>query len=129
MTYLQLVYAHLATIFPAFLIGTYLMLRHKGTPMHKVLGRIYMVLMFVTAIITLFIPAHGAPRVIGHLGWIHLFSFLTLFSVPQAYFAVRRGDIKTHRGAMIGLYVGGLLIAGSFAFMPGRMMNRVVFGG
>jgi uncharacterized membrane protein len=29
---------------------------------------------------------------------------------------------------MTGLFVGGLLIAGVFAFLPGRLMWRVVFG-
>jgi uncharacterized membrane protein len=29
---------------------------------------------------------------------------------------------------MIGTYIGGLLIAGSLAFMPGRIMHTVVFG-
>jgi uncharacterized membrane protein len=28
---------------------------------------------------------------------------------------------------MIGLYIGGILIAGSFAFMPGRLMNQWLF--
>jgi uncharacterized membrane protein len=27
---------------------------------------------------------------------------------------------------MIGLYIGGMVIAGSFAFMPGRMMNELI---
>jgi uncharacterized membrane protein len=30
---------------------------------------------------------------------------------------------------MIGVYVGGILIAGSLALLPGRVMHTVVFGG
>jgi uncharacterized membrane protein len=30
---------------------------------------------------------------------------------------------------MISVYVGGILIAGSLTFLPGRVMHRVVFGG
>jgi hypothetical protein len=30
--------------------------------------------------------------------------------MPIAYFAARRGDLKAHRGAMIGLCVGGILL-------------------
>jgi len=125
--YLPLAYAHLTTIVPAFAIGTYLLIRHKGTPLHRLLGKIYMVLMLVTAIITLFMSAVVGPKLLNHFGFIHIFSFLVLYSVPQAYFAARRHDIKTHRGAMIGLYVGGLLIAGTFAFMPGRLLNTWLF--
>lgn len=129
MTYYQLAYAHLATIIPAFLIGTALLFMKKGTPRHKLLGRIYMPLMLVTAIITLFMPAHVGPRIGGHFGFIHLFSLLVLKSVPSAYIYARRGNVAKHRSAMIGLYVGGILIAGSFAFMPGRLMNQWLFQG
>ena len=31
--------------------------------------------------------------------------------------------------AMVGLFAGGLLIAGALTFLPGRVMNEVVFGG
>jgi uncharacterized membrane protein len=36
--------------------------------------------------------------------------------------------VRAHRGAKIGTYAGGLLIAGSLAFLPGRIMHTVVFG-
>jgi uncharacterized membrane protein len=129
MTYYQLAYAHLATIVPAFLIGTTLLFMKKGTAVHKLLGRIYMPLMLVTAIITLFMPAHVGPSLGGHFGFIHLFAVLVLYSVPAAYYYARKGNIVKHRQEMIGLYIGGLLIAGSFAFMPGRLMNQWLFQG
>jgi uncharacterized membrane protein len=127
MTYLQLAYVHLATIVPAFLIGTALLLMAKGTPRHKLLGRIYMPLMLFTAIVTLFMPARVGPSFGGHFGFIHGFSALVLYSVPAAYIHARRGNIAKHRSAMIGLYVGGILIAGSFAFMPGRVLHSWLF--
>ena len=127
MTYLQLAYAHLATIVPAFLIGTVLLFMRKGTPVHRLLGRIYMPLMLVTATITLFMPALVGPQLLGHFGFIHGFSLLVFYSVPTAYVNARRGNIAAHRGAMIGLYVGGILIAGSFALMPGRLLHEWIF--
>ncbi|MFZ5956035.1 DUF2306 domain-containing protein [Pseudomonas sp. QL9] len=129
MSYLGLTYAHLATVLPAFALGTYLLVRRKGTPLHKALGRCYLLLMLATGLITLAMPAHVGPQVLGHFGFIHLFSLVTLYSVPAAWLAARRGDIRTHRGNMIGLYVGGLLIAGSFALMPGRLLHTWLFGG
>ena len=128
MTYTQLAYLHLATVLPAFMIGAFQLLRRKGTPSHKLLGKIYMILMLVTGLITLAMPAEVGPRLFGHFGFIHAFSFLTLYSVPAAYFAIRRGNIKVHRANMIGLYVGGILIAGSFALAPGRMLHEWLFG-
>ncbi len=128
MNYEQLVYAHLATVLPAFVIGTWLLANHKGTPLHRSLGRIYLVLMVITALSTLAMPAHVGPQWLGHFGFIHLFSLMTLYFAPSAYFAARRHDVRKHRGSMIGLYVGGILIAGAFAFMPGRLLHRWLFG-
>jgi uncharacterized membrane protein len=125
--YLPLAYAHLATVLPAFAIGTYMMIVRKGNALHRALGKTYMVLMLVTATITLFMPAAVGVKLFNHFGFIHLFSVLTVVSVPQAYFAARRHDVKTHRNNMIGLYIGGLIIAGGFAFMPGRLLHAWLF--
>jgi uncharacterized membrane protein len=127
MTYTQLAYLHLATVVPAFAIGAFQLLRRKGTPSHKLLGKIYMLLMLATGFITLSMPAQVGPRFLGHFGFIHIFSFLALFNVPAAYMAARRGKIRLHRFNMISLYVGGILIAGAFAFSPGRMLHEWLF--
>jgi uncharacterized membrane protein len=126
-TYLNLAYAHLATILPAFLVGTYMMISRKGSPIHRALGKTYMVLMLVTAAITLFMPAVVGPRLLNHFGFIHLFSVLVLYSVPTAYLAARSHNVKKHRNSMIGLYIGGLLIAGAFTFTPGRLLHTWLF--
>ncbi|MGY0627700.1 MAG: DUF2306 domain-containing protein [Paraglaciecola chathamensis] len=123
MSYLQLAYIHLGTVFPAFLIGTYLLINRKGTPKHRLLGKVYMALMLIPALTTLFMSAEVGPVVFGHFGFIHLFSLLVLYSVPTALIAARNGNIKKHRASMVGLYIGGLLIAGSFTLMPGRMLH------
>jgi uncharacterized membrane protein len=128
MSYLQLAYFHLGTIFPAFLIGTFLLLNPKGTRVHKLLGKIYMVLMLLTAIVTLFMSAVVGPTLLNHFGFIHLFSFLVFYSVPTSYFAARNGNIIKHKSSMLGLYIGGILIAGSFTFMPGRLLHVWFFG-
>jgi uncharacterized membrane protein len=127
MSYLQLAYFHLGTIIPAFLIGSYLLINRKGTSWHKLLGKIYMGLMLVTAMITLFMSAKVGPTLLGHFGFIHIFSLSVFYTVPAAFVAVRNGNIKSHRGNMLGLYIGGLLIAGSFAFMPGRLLYGWLF--
>ena len=84
--------------------------------------------MLVTALITLFIPAEVGPRFLNHFGYIHALSVLVLWTVPSAYFAARAGRIRSHRANMISLYVGGLLIAGGFAFAPGRLLHGWVLG-
>lgn len=123
-----LMFAHLYTVVPCFFIGTILLLISKGTSLHKILGRIYMPLMLITAFITLFIPAQVGPQLIFHFGWIHSFSFLTLYTVPTAYLAIKKGNIKSHRRKMILLYFGAIIIAGGFTLAPGRYLYNLFFG-
>ena len=128
MTYQDLMYLHLFTVVPCFFIGAILLLIKKGTSIHKGFGRIYMILMLFTAIVTLFMPAHVGPQFLNHFGWIHSFSFLTIYTVPTAYLAIKKGNKKAHKRKMILLYFGAILIAGSFTFMPGRYLNDLFFG-
>jgi uncharacterized membrane protein len=87
-----------------------------------------MMLMLGTAFITLFMSAGGGARILGHFGFNHLFVIPVAFFIPRAYFAARRGDIKTHKGSVIGVYVGALLIAGAVAiFTPGRLLHGWLF--
>lgn len=86
-----------------------------------------MVLMLITAVIALFMPSQVGPALFGHFGFIHLFCLLVFYSVPTAYLAIKKGNIKRHRRAMLGLYIGGLLIAGAFTFTPGRLLHHWLF--
>lgn len=117
---------HLATVLPAFAIGTWLVAASvKGSPVHRGLGAVYLVLMTVTAGAAAFIRSPGE----GYFSPLHLLIPLTLYAVFSAVRCVRRGDIAGHRRAMLGLYVGGLVVAGTFAvLMPGRLLNRTLFG-
>ncbi len=128
MNYDFLMYSHLITVIPCVFMGGYLLLVKKGTGIHRKMGRVYMVLMLITAIITLFMPAMVGPQFLGHFGWIHLFSFLTIWTVPTAYTAIRKGNIKAHKRKMVLLYFGAIIIAGGFTFAPGRYLHEVFFG-
>lgn len=127
MNYIDLMFLHLGSVIPAFIIGTILLIIKKGTNTHKVFGRIYMILMLITAFITLLMPAEVGPKVLNHFGWIHLFSFLTIYTIPSAYLAIKKGDIKSHKRKMILLYFGAIIIAGSFTFFPGRYLYNLFF--
>ncbi|MFQ3330986.1 DUF2306 domain-containing protein [Candidatus Njordibacter sp. Uisw_039] len=126
-SYEFLSFVHLSTIGPAFIIATYMMLIKKGTAQHKFLGRIYMVLMLFTAMVTLFMSAQVGPTLFDHFGFIHLLSVLVLYSVPSAYFAIKAGDVKKHKLNMIGLYIGGMVVAGGFTLVPGRFLGDLIF--
>ena len=128
MSYSELALFHLVTVLPALFIGTYLMLGRKGTPRHRTLGKVYMLLMLVTAMITLLMPAQVGPTLFGHFGFLHSLSLVVLYCVPAALFAATAGNVRKHMANMIGVYVGGILIAGTFAFMPGRQLHAWLFG-
>jgi uncharacterized membrane protein len=127
MTYIQLAYLHLGTVLPAFVIGTYILFIRKGTPRHKKLGKIYVGFMLVTAFVTLFMPAVVGPTFLNHFGFIHLLSLLVFVTVPLAILAIRKGNVRAHKRHMLGMYVGALLIAGTLAVMPGRMIHTLLF--
>jgi uncharacterized membrane protein len=115
---------HLATVLPAFAIGTWqIFFSRKGARPHRLWGTIYLTLMTITAVDTFFIRSIGR----GNLSLVHLFIPLTLFGVFGALWNVRQGNIRGHRNAMIGLYVGGLLLAGALTFLPGRLLHDTFF--
>jgi uncharacterized membrane protein len=116
---------HLATIVPAFFLGTSLIFfSKKGSPKHRVLGFTYLLLMTVTAIAAIFVQSLRP----GHFTWVHLFVPITLWGVVAAIWRIRVGDVKGHKQAMLGTYFGGLIIAGAFTFAPGRLMHSLFFG-
>jgi uncharacterized membrane protein len=117
---------HLATVLPATILGAWLLLGKKGDTRHRTLGKLYLGLMLVTALSTIGMPAYVGPPL--QLGPVRLFVPRTLHGVWSALATVRRGDIQGHKRAMVGLYVGALLIAGALSFAPGRLMHRMFFG-
>ena len=119
---------HLATVAPAAMLGTYLIFWAKGTATHRLLGKIYMILMLITALASLFIPAMVGPQFIDHFGWILMLSLLVLASVPRAYYAARKHNVVSHKFSMAGVYFGGILVAGGFTLAPGRYLNQLFFG-
>ena len=116
---------HLATVVPAFFLGTWqIFLSKKGSPAHRSLGIVYLALMTITAIAAIFIQSLHP----GHFSWIHIFVPITLIGVVSAIWRIRKGDIVGHKRAMQGVYFGGLIVAGALTFYPGRLMYRLFFG-
>ncbi len=126
--YESLMYIHLLTVVPCVFIGAYLLFTKKGGNIHRLLGKIYMSLMVLTAIVALFMEARVGPKFLDHFGWVHLFCLLVLWTVPTALMAIRKGKVKVHRGKMIRLYIGAIIIAGGFTFAPGRYLYQLFFG-
>ena len=67
-------------------------------------------------------------RLWGPWSPIHLLAICTLVMLPIGVWHARRHAIRHHRGTMMGIFIGGLLLAGAFTFLPGRIMHAVAFG-
>lgn len=119
------VQVHVYTVVPAALIGGYMLIARKGTPAHRLLGRIWIALMFTTSVSSFFI--HGLDLFVG-FSPIHLLSAATLAGCVQAVRMARARRIKEHMRIVKSMYFGGIGIAGLFTLLPGRIMNRMVFG-
>lgn len=118
---------HLATVIPALPLGAYILWRRKGDRLHKFLGRTWASLMFTTAIVSFWIGRPDGAGLFGtHLSFIHIFAVITIVSIPLGIWMARIGNIKEHYRAMQGPYIG-LVIAGLFAFIPGRVLGSLVF--
>jgi uncharacterized membrane protein len=115
---------HVAAAVSAFLIGSALLAGVKGSGLHKALGWTWCVAMGVTAVSSLFIRTINP----GHWSFIHFLSGWVIIAVPMGVAAIKRRDVRAHRRMMTGLFVGGLVVAGAFTFVPGRMMWAVFFG-
>jgi uncharacterized membrane protein len=120
---------HVATVVPAFALGTWLIFfSAKGARNHRAAGYVYLTLMTVTSIAALFVHTLMPNGPFFGFSPIHLFVPLTLLGVVGALYYARRHKIRAHRQSMLGVYIGGILIAGSFTLLPGRIMHTVFFG-
>ncbi|TMH72331.1 MAG: DUF2306 domain-containing protein [Betaproteobacteria bacterium] len=118
-----LITSHAASAVAALVIGGAVLLRRKGTPSHKALGRTWVALMVAVALSSFWIfeIRRGAGP-----SFIHLLSVWTLISLALAVWFIRRGNVRAHRGFMIGTFIG-LVAAGLGALAPGRALYRLLF--
>ena len=115
---------HVSAALTALVVGTIILLRPKGRGLHKALGWTWVIAMATTAISSLFITGNNG----NHWSVIHLLSGWTIIALPMAIWAIRNRKVETHRRAMTGMFVGGLIVAGALTFIPGRLMFETFFG-
>jgi uncharacterized membrane protein len=116
---------HAFAAMAAFALGIVQFAAPKGTLPHRTVGWIWVGLMAVVAASSFWIHE---IRLLGPWSPIHLLSIFTLIVLPIAVWRARRHRVADHRRIMIMIFVGALVIAGLFTFLPGRIMHAVVFG-
>ena len=116
---------HAFAAMSAFALGLVQLAAPKGTLPHRTLGWVWVTLMLIVSVSAFFIHQ---LRIWGEWSPIHLLAVFTLIMLPVAVLAAHRHAVERHRRVMIGIFVGALVIAGLFTFLPGRIMHAVAFG-
>jgi uncharacterized membrane protein len=116
---------HAFAAMAAFVLGLVQFAAPKGMLPHRTLGWIWVGLMMVVAASSFWIHQ---IRLVGPWSPIHLISIFVLTMVPLGVWRAHRHQVADHRLIMISVFSGGLLIAGLFTLLPGRIMHAVVFG-
>jgi len=103
------VQAHVVTVVPAFVLGAWLLLfSRKGSRWHRALGIMFLALLVMTAIISLFIHRRMPDSPAFGMSSTHLFVPFVLFATWRAIDGALNGKIKQHQRWVVGLFFGAL---------------------
>ena len=114
---------HVLGAVTAFSIGVVLLRGVKGTGMHRKLGYAWVAAMALAAVSSFFLTGLNG----NHFSFIHGLSAWTVIGLPMAVASARSKNIRKHSRDMTNIFTGGLMVAGLFAFLPGRMLWSVFF--
>jgi uncharacterized membrane protein len=139
-----LVQAHAYVALTAVVLGAVQLAAPKGTVPHRAMGWTWISL--IATMLVLAFLNHDirpwdifGPQACCRLGetcdrgsWkcasIHMVSIYFLLALPYGALHARRRQINLHRHAMLGLFLGMLLIGTALTFVPHRVMHEVAFG-
>lgn len=116
---------HAFAAMSAFVLGLVQFAAPKGTLPHRTIGFIWAGLMLTVALSSFWIQE---LRVFGPWSPIHLISIFTLVTLPLAVWYAHTHRVGSHKWWMVSIFLGALVVAGLFTFVPGRIMYDVAFG-
>jgi uncharacterized membrane protein len=120
-----IIQVHAFAAMAAFALGLVQFAAPKGTLPHRTIGWVWVALMAIIAVSSFWVHS---IRMVGPFSLIHALSIFTLVMLPLAVLHARNHRVVQHRKAMISIFVGALVIAGAFTFLPGRIMHAVALG-
>ncbi|HEX8300663.1 hypothetical protein [Sphingomonas sp.] len=118
------VWPHLGTILIALALTPVMLLRRRGDRKHRLLGRIWVIAMLATALLSFNLRLINR----GDFSLIHLLSAWTLIQAPLIWWSARTHRVTLHRRTVRGMVTGALLIAGFFTFPFDRLLGHWLFG-
>jgi uncharacterized membrane protein len=122
------VQVHVATLVLAWLVGTWqFFFSRKGAKWHRALGALFIGLMIVSAIDTLFIHLRTPNSSFFGLSWFHLYVPLVLALSGVALYGAVRHKRRLHRFGVIALYFGSLTLTGLVQIFFGDGISHRIF--
>ena len=115
---------HALAALMAMLLGGVQLYLSKGTPLHKLIGRIWIGLMAVVSLSSFFIYE---LKIWGNYSPIHLLSIWVLISLIGGIYFAKIGKIEWHKWTMTLICFLALILTGIFTLLPERIMNKVPF--
>lgn len=100
-------------IVPALLLGPFVLFRERGDRLHKVLGRIWAVLMLMGCLLSFGVTYN-----------VHGLAIFTIYQIIRGLRAIRMKNLRVHKRAMVGSYLGSVAAFLSAAVLPNRMINN-----
>lgn len=114
-----LLVSHVGAALTGVALGGYqLWRRPKGDGRHRVLGRVWVLLLLWTAVSSFWIRDIND----GAFSWLHVLSVVTVVTVTLGVVNARRGRIQAHRGNMVGSWLGAVGAMVAATVVPGRMI-------
>ena len=117
----MIIISHIILALLAVGFGTKNLFSKKGDKTHKIIGWIWVILMFYVAISSYWIKELNG----GSYSWIHLLSIWTLISISLAIYFIRIRKVYLHKIFMVGTFIG-LFFAGIFTLLPGRYLPNLI---
>ena len=115
----SVIFVHALAALYVLLLGPLQILRRRRDRAHRMLGTTWVVAILVVCGSSFGIMPNG-------FSWLHGLSLWTLLCMVLAIAAIRRGNVPTHRGFMIGSYVGTLTAFAFAALVPTRLIPQLL---
>jgi uncharacterized membrane protein len=97
-----------------------LLCRTKGGSVHRIVGRIWAVSMYVVVL-----TSFGIRTIDGGFNWLHALSVLTFCTLTAGVWAIWKRNIKAHRSFMTGSYLGLLGAFVGVLAVPSRRIPQL----
>jgi len=112
--------SHVVAALFVLAIGPIQIFRRRRDRIHRTMGLLWVAAMYFVCMSSFWIVSEG------HFTWLHGLSAFTFLTVTLGLVSAVRRNIRTHRGNMLGSYLG-IVVAFAFAVgAPGRSIPRLL---